>query len=253
MTDILGLGGVAQGVGDVAAASIQAGAENNAISEQKAEFGAQQANEAPWLATGGGALGKLGQLYGINTPNGGIGGGTNPAGGGFANNIRGGAGGAAGTSGKPGVTNSGSYANFYQSPDYQFNLAQGERGVTAAGAAGNGVNSGAQDKAEIGYASGLASNQYDDYKNSLLSLAGLGQTASSATNTATGQTAANISSLQAAQGNNLASSVAGLGKMVGTGITQYGAANNNSTGSYSGYGADFSTDANSAAAYGSGF
>lgn len=230
MSDIFGIGGAVQGAATLGAAGIQAGVENNAIDEQKAQFATGQANEAPWLRTGGAALGQLSNLYGFNTqakgsPTG------NPAQQGYNLNdkgVGGSAGGAGG--GKPNVN---PYATFYQSPDYQFALTQGEKGITAAGAAGSGTDNGATRKAEIDYAGNLASTQYDTYKNGLLSLAGLGQTASSAAST-TGQNNANATSaLTQNMGDNLASSFASFGNTIGKGITQAGTAGGTNYAGYS--------------------
>lgn len=102
-------------------------------------------------------------------------------------------------------------ASFYLSPDYNFQLSQGLGGLTAQGAATNGTNNGAQQKAEIAYAGNLASGEYQNYKNGLMSLAGLGTSANS-TSAAAGQSNANSqSSILTNQGNNTASSYLGQG------------------------------------------
>lgn len=220
MSDIFGLGGAVQSAATLGAAGIQAGVQNNAIDTQKKEFDTGQANEAPWLRTGGAALGKLSQLYGIDTEAKGSQTG-NPAQQGYNLNDKSGPGPGGASIGRPDVNR---FSTFWQSPDYQFALTQGEKGITAAGAAQNGTDSGATRKAEIGYAGNLASTQYDTYKNGLLSLAGLGQTASGQAS-AVGQANANSTSqLQQNMGDNLASSFASFGNIVGKGITQAGTA-----------------------------
>jgi hypothetical protein len=222
MSDVLGLGGAVQGAATLGAAGIQAGEEQAAINTQKQEFATGQANEAPWLRTGGAALGQLSRLYGFN--GGGANGSAtgNPAQEGLNANNKGTPGGGGGPGGSGSNVNR--FSTFWQSPDYQFALTQGEKGITAQGAAVNGTDSGALRKAEEGYAGNLASGQYDTYKNGLLSLAGLGQTASGQASTV-GQSNANATSaLQQNMGDNLGSSFAAFGNMVGKGITQAGTA-----------------------------
>ncbi|MGH7745037.1 MAG: hypothetical protein ACREQ5_09590 [Candidatus Dormibacteria bacterium] len=81
-----------------------------------------------------------------------------------------------GTTGAPGGTPGGygslnnpyDPSSFFLSPDYNFISTQGQRGIAAAGAAGGELNSGAQLRAAINYASGLASTDWNQaYTNSL--------------------------------------------------------------------------------------
>lgn len=70
---------------------------------------------------------------------------------------------------------------FTESPDYQFNLQQGQQAIDRSLAARGRTLSGAGVKEGVRYASGLASGQYSDYTNRLMQIAGLGSAATSAT------------------------------------------------------------------------
>lgn len=175
------------------AANDQSASDNAAISQQQKEFNQEQANEAPYLQAGDGALGQLSTLYGLNAPStaaGGAAGGTNAAG---------------------GASTVDPNASFYLSPDYNFTLTQGLKGLTAQGAATNGTDNGATDKAEIAYAGNLAAGQYDNYKSGLMSLAGLGSSAAGSVNSSTAGTSNSISSADQTQGSNSSSAALGQG------------------------------------------
>lgn len=108
-------------------------------------------------------------------------------------------------------------ASFYQSPDYQFRLTQGLKGLEARAATGafGGLDSGALRKAEIDYSGNLAAGDYNSYANRLAAIAGVGQT--TATNLAgQGQTyATNVGNIATNQGNNRASSYLANGQTYG--------------------------------------
>jgi hypothetical protein len=91
---------------------------------------------------------------------------------------------------QPAPTANNPFATFWQSPDYQFTLGQGIRGVDAGGAARGMLDSGATRKAEIAYAGNLASGNFNTYANRLQALAGIGQGAANNT-AAAGQGYAN--------------------------------------------------------------
>lgn len=258
-----------------------------ALAQQQQQFNTTQKNLQPWLTAGGGALGKLSTLYGLNTTSGtasgafndnqpanvaagtnaiqaatsapttvtdayhqilgrdpdaaglayfsnlplaqaisqiqgsaeakqyAASGATNPY---SAQGVASTAAPAAAATGTSATSSVDPNADFYLSPDYQFQLTQGLKGLTAKGSATNGTNNGAQQKAEIDYAGNLASGQYQNYKNGLLSLAGLGSGASSTAAT-TGQSNANSqSAITTNAGNNLASSYLGQGTIASNGI-----------------------------------
>lgn len=183
------------------ASSAQQSEDNAAIAQQQGQLAQEQANEAPYLETGSGALAQLSSLYGINTP-------TTSASGasaaGYSANQSTPTGTYTNAAGGSSTTNPD--ASFYLSPDYNFTLTQGLQGLTAAGAATNGTQNGAQQEAEISYAGNLASGQYDQYVSNLQGLAGLGASASSSVNQATAGTSNAISSTEQTAGSNEASS-----------------------------------------------
>lgn len=75
----------------------------------------------------------------------------------------------------------GNFGRFFTSPDYLFRQQEGARAIDRSAAARGGALSGNAVRAQTGYASDLAAGEYGNYVNRLLSMAGLGQTA---TNTA---------------------------------------------------------------------
>lgn len=88
---------------------------------------------------------------------------------------------AAGTNslGQINQLNSGDYSAFQNSPDYQFNMQQGIQGVDRSAAARGALYSGGHSADLLNYASGLASNQLNTYRNSLMNTAQMGQGAAS--------------------------------------------------------------------------
>lgn len=79
---------------------------------------------------------------------------------------------------------------FFESPDYQFNLAEGQKAIDRSLAARGRTLSGAGVREGVRYASGMASNEYGNFYNRLANLAGIGQAATGST-AAAGQNAAN--------------------------------------------------------------
>lgn len=75
--------------------------------------------------------------------------------------------------------NAGDFSSFRESPDYQFALTQGLQGLDRSAAARGGLLAGGHSADVMEYASGLASQNYNNYKNGLYSIAGLGQTTAS--------------------------------------------------------------------------
>lgn len=114
---------------------------------------AKAANK-PYLTAGTSALTRLAQIYGLDSTD------------------------AVGSTvpGQPGA-NLDPNATFYQSPDYQFRLDQGIKGLDAAAGARGMRDSGATRKAAIQYAGNLASGEFGNYAARLANLAGIGQTA----------------------------------------------------------------------------
>lgn len=131
------------------AANLSKQASDQSLAFQQQQYGDTKANNAPFLQTGTSALNTLAGLYNLNSD-----------------------GSAASTN-----TNLDPNSTFYQTPDYQFALGQGIKGVDAGAAATGSLDSGETRKAEIGYAGNLASGQFNNYATRLQSLAGIGQAA----------------------------------------------------------------------------
>lgn len=113
--------------------------------------------------------------------------------------------------------NAGNMDSFNESPDYQFTLTQGLQGLDRSAAARGSLFSGGQTADVLNYASGLASQQFNNYRNNLLQLAGMGQSAAGAiagVNTgaanAIGNANANAAYAQADAKNQLVAGLAGL-------------------------------------------
>lgn len=75
--------------------------------------------------------------------------------------------------------NSGDYSAFKVSPDYQFALTQGLQGLDRSAAARGSLYSGGHSADVLGYAEGLASQNYGNFYNRLAALAQTGQGAAS--------------------------------------------------------------------------
>lgn len=90
---------------------------------------------------------------------------------------------------------------FFESPDYQFNLAEGQKAIDRSLAARGRSLSGAGVKEGIRYASGMASNEFGNFYNRLASIAGIGQAATNSTATA-GMNAANQTGAAMMYGGN---------------------------------------------------
>lgn len=99
-------------------------------------------------------------------------------------------------------------SGFFLSPDYNFRRSEGMRGVENSFAARGGARSGNALRALADFNSNLAAGEFGNWRNSLFSLAGLGQVA-------TGQGA------NAAQnvGNNVGNSLINSGNARASGIT----------------------------------
>lgn len=188
MSFIFGDGGAGK------AAQATENAANIATAEQRRQFDISQNNLKPYLSTGTNALSKLAALYGIS--------GTDANGNPIGGNT-------------PAVDPN---STFWQSPDYQFKLDQGIKGLDASAAARGMLDSGATRKAAIKYAGNLASDTFGSYANRLASLAGVGQNATNQ-QVQSGQTYANaISDIAQNAGNNKASSYLAKGQAQSNGI-----------------------------------
>jgi hypothetical protein len=114
---------------------------------------------------------------------------------------------------------------FFESPDYQFNLAEGQKAIDRSLVAQGRGLSGAGVRQGVRYASGVASQQYGDFTNRLLTIAGLGSAATSNT-VAAGQNMANNNSAALINAGNQRASIygqtaAGVNNSVQGGISNY--------------------------------
>lgn len=130
------------------AASKQSDAAANALGLQKQMFGQTQANFKPYLDVGKGATYSLGSMYGI------------------------------GQDGSTGGQQD--YSKFYNSPDFKFAQEQGSLGLDRYQNAKGMALSGGALKDVAQFNQGLATQQFGNYFNRLLSLSQLGQGAAGA-------------------------------------------------------------------------
>jgi hypothetical protein len=190
------------------AANAQTQASQNAIAEQQREFDINQANQQPWLNTGKSALSTLAGLYGLN---GGSGQGqTRTLFDGTTATPLNGSPDSSGT-----AANAPDYSAFFNSPDYQFALQQGQQGVDRDAAARGALYSGGHTADVLKFGQGLASQQFNNYTNRLASLAGVGQTAANELGAYGQNTANSIGNLMTNAGNARASSFLQQGRIAG--------------------------------------
>jgi len=231
---VAGAGAVAKGITSAnassAAAAAQTGGMTQAVGTEQNAYANTQNILAPYTNMGGGATNLLDQLYGIGGGNSGAGGtvGTTQVG---TNTVTG-AGGGGGSGGGGGGTSTGganpnnaNYAGFYNSPNYQFALTQGENAINRNASANGNLYSTATMNNEDTYAQGVASQQYQSYVGNLLSMAGMGQTAATNVSNANLSTSANIGAAQMGIGNANASGIlgnAGAWNSMITGLTSPG-------------------------------
>jgi hypothetical protein len=163
------IGSAMQSDATSSAASDQAGAANNATAEQRRQYDLTREDFAPYRAAGTAALGQL--QTDINTPT--------------------------------------TAADVMADPGYQFGLNQGQQALDRKIAAMGGRVSGAALKASARYGADYATAGYSaayqrrqDRLNRLASLAGIGQTSTSASATAGANAANNISDIMMTQGTN---------------------------------------------------
>jgi len=161
------VGATASTIASNKAAGAAGKASQNSVQEQQREYDQARSDNTPFRTTGVSALDQVAKLYGLDT--------TDANG----NVVKG--------SGKA------DFSSFSNSPDFQFNMQQGQDAINRSAAAKGGLLSGAAVKAGQTYASGLASNQFNSYVGHLEGLAGAGQSATNAT-TAAGTNMANQNS-----------------------------------------------------------
>lgn len=247
------------------AANASQAATDQAIAEQRRQYDLSRSDMQPWLSTGQGALGQLAALYGIPQggaqpmtqpqpqpmPQQG---GTSFAQGnsfipsalqqrfGIATE---GFGPQSYNAAQPMMANAapqtmqqaapaaqtqqapagGQFASFFQSPDYQFRLNEGMRGLTARNAALGIQDSGAAQRAALTLAGNQASGEFNNYANRLAALAGVGQSAAS-----------NNASAGANFANSYSGALMNNAQNLGSSYQQQGAANAGMWGNLAGIG-----------------
>lgn len=211
-------GGVIAANGAKSAAKTSAQASQNALNVQQQEYDQTKANNLPFLTTGTSALNQLAGLYGLDTVDA------------NGNTVKGTGTGA----------NIDPNATFYQTPDYNFALSQGIKGVDAGAAARGMLDSGATRKAEIAYAGNLASGQFNNYASRLQQLAQVGQNAANSQQNANSGYANNytntVTNAAADQANASLAGSSAISNQINQliGAAQYGLGKNPFGSSYSG-------------------
>ena len=221
--------------GQAASDQLQAALASNQL--QANEFSTIQGEYGPQRNIGYGADTLLAQLYGIPNPNApstsamypananyvsgtggsvpfGVGGGAGGGGAGGGGSMPFGIGpiGRAGAGAAPSAaptTGTPNFSNFYNAPNYQFALQQGENAVNRNAAAGGNLYSTNTLNSLDQFAQGTASQQYNNYVQQLMGLAGLGGQATAGTASAAQATGNNISAGLLSAGNANASGALG--------------------------------------------
>jgi hypothetical protein len=171
------------------AAGAAKSAANSSIGEQQREYDQARTDNAPYRTTGASGLDQLAKLYGLDTVDA------------NGNVVKG--------SGKA------DFSSFSTSPDFQFDLGQGQDAINRSAAARGGLLSGAAVKAGQTYATGLADQNFGNYVSRLSGIAGVGQAATNAT-TAAGTNMANANSAAiTGAGNARASAYNDIGQTFG--------------------------------------
>jgi hypothetical protein len=143
---------VVGGVAANSAAKKQVKGANNAITEQQRQFDLTRQDTLPQRQLGQDAISRIRQIYGTS-----------------GNTIDNATGQVI-----PGTATAPDMSGFFNSPDYQFNLAEGSKAINNSAAARSGVLSGRAVKEGERYASGLASREFSGFMDRLYQQAGIG-------------------------------------------------------------------------------
>jgi hypothetical protein len=205
------LSGVIAQQGAQAGGNMAGNAANRAAAMQQEEATRARAALSPWVAAGGGAIGKVTNLLGLGTlkTNGGNYNtyGLDPAG--------------------AKETQQQALADFETSPGYQFRMDEGSKALDRSAASRGLLRSGAQQKAITAFGQGIASEEYGNYMDDLLAVSGFGgQAASSGNNTAanlTSNAADNIFRGGVARGSGYAAGANALARGNTKGVENAGA------------------------------
>ena len=184
-----GLGLASAFLGSNAASSAgkaQAAALDRATAAQQAQAAQTRADLAPWRETGTGALYQLADLYGVPR-----------------------------SDGAGGMT---AGSDFTGTPGYQFRFGEGLRGVNNSASAAGLIDSGSRLRALTDYGQGQAANEWGDYRGTIQSLAGVGQTAVGQQVAADQSSANSLANLYSQQGANAASTQIGQANAITGGL-----------------------------------
>lgn len=211
-------GAISQG-GAQAGGNMAGNAANQAAKMQQNEATQARAALSPWVAAGGGAIGKITNLLGLGTlkTNGGNYNtyGLDPAG--------------------AKETQQQALADFETSPGYQFRMDEGVKALDRSAASRGLLRSGAQMKGITAFGQGAASEEYGNYMNNLFQAAGMGSQAASSGNSTAGQLTANAGNFLAQGGAARGSAYAAGANALASGISS-GVRNATSLLSYGGSG-----------------
>jgi hypothetical protein len=173
--------------GNQASKAVEAGSKE-AIAESRRQFDTVRGDTAPVRALGNAAIDRLARYYGYGTE-----------------------------TGAPDMS------AFIQSPDYQFNLQEGQKGIDRSAAARGGLLSGSAVKEGIRYSSGLASRENSAFIDRLMQQAGLGNTGIGQSAAAGANTASNVGNAAMNSGNARASiynnTAANVNNSIQTGVS----------------------------------
>ena len=167
-------------------------AADSSAAIQQYMYDTTRADQAPWRQAGSAALTKLSSLYGLST--------------------------GTGTSSGASGTDS-TYGGFTTSPGYQFRIDEATKAIERSAAARGALASGATMKSINNSVQGVASDEYGNYVNGLMSIAGLGQTATSGTASAGTSAANSISNAYTNAGDATASGYIKTGQAISGGIS----------------------------------
>ena len=117
--------------------------------------------------------------------------------------------------GRLNAVNDGDYSGFMNSPDYQFAMDQGIRSLDRSAAARGGLFSGGADADRMQFASGLATQNLNNYTNRLSSIAGLGQNSAQSLGSLGANAAGNIGNARMAAGQAQGAGYAGMANSLG--------------------------------------
>jgi len=110
------------------------------------------------------------------------------------------------------------FKNFTESPGYRYRVGESISALDKSAASRGRLNSGAHSKAIIEHAGNMASNEYNNFKNSLRTTAGLGQVSTSNQNALSFSGAGNIGNTAIAGAKARGSSYVGQANSLNQGL-----------------------------------